>query len=47
MGVTPHGGAPTRPRATPQVVIFHDGFDKLDVTMWKHEITLSGGGNWE
>lgn len=28
-------------------LIFEDNFDSLDYKMWKHEITLSGGGNWE
>lgn len=28
-------------------LVFEDNFDKLDFTKWKHDITLSGGGNWE
>lgn len=28
-------------------LIFSDDFVKLDFTKWKHDITLSGGGNWE
>lgn len=28
-------------------LIFDDEFNKLDFSKWKHEITLSGGGNWE
>ncbi|XP_050710145.1 beta-1,3-glucan-binding protein-like isoform X1 [Eriocheir sinensis] len=28
-------------------LIFHDEFDFLDHDVWEHEITLSGGGNWE
>ena len=27
--------------------IFSDEFDKLDFTSWSHDITMSGGGNWE
>ena len=32
---------------TADVLIFDDEFDVLNVTRWKHEITLGGGGNWE
>lgn len=28
-------------------LIFEDNFDFLDVSRWKHEISLAGGGNWE
>ena len=28
-------------------LIFDEEFDKLDFRMWQHEITMSGGGNWE
>ena len=28
-------------------LIFEDNFDKLDFDKWEHEITMSGGGNWE
>lgn len=28
-------------------LIFSDDFDKFDFKTWKHEITMSGGGNWE
>lgn len=28
-------------------LVFEDNFDKFDFTKWKHDITLSGGGNWE
>jgi hypothetical protein len=28
-------------------LIFHEEFDKLDLTTWEHENTLAGGGNWE
>lgn len=26
---------------------FSDEFDDIDPTVWQHEITMSGGGNWE
>ena len=28
-------------------LIFEDNFDKLDFSTWNHELTMSGGGNWE
>nr|AAP82240.1 lipopolysaccharide- and beta-1,3-glucan-binding protein [Azumapecten farreri] len=28
-------------------LIFEDNFDTLDLDTWEHEITASGGGNWE
>ena len=28
-------------------LVFDDEFDDLDFTKWRHDITLSGGGNWE
>jgi hypothetical protein len=28
-------------------LVFSDNFDTLDFHKWKHDITLSGGGNWE
>ena len=28
-------------------LVFEDNFDRLDFKKWKHDITLSGGGNWE
>lgn len=28
-------------------LIFEDTFDKLDFSKWEHELTMSGGGNWE
>lgn len=31
----------------PGDVIFEDNFDRLDLETWQHEITMSGGGNWE
>ncbi|XP_060532942.1 beta-1,3-glucan-binding protein-like [Cylas formicarius] len=31
----------------PGDVIFEETFDTFDLRKWSHEITLSGGGNWE
>ena len=28
-------------------IVFEDDFSTLDFTKWRHDITLSGGGNWE
>ncbi|ORX67351.1 gram negative bacteria binding protein 2 [Basidiobolus meristosporus CBS 931.73] len=28
-------------------LVFQDDFDTFDVSVWRHDITLSGGGNWE
>lgn len=28
-------------------LVFSDEFDELDTAKWKHEITMSAGGNWE
>lgn len=28
-------------------LIFSDEFDQLDFDKWQHELTMSGGGNWE
>lgn len=28
-------------------LLFEDNFDSFDLTVWHHEITLGGGGNWE
>ena len=28
-------------------LVFEDDFKTFDLTRWKHEITLGGGGNWE
>jgi len=28
-------------------IVFEDNFDTLNFSKWKHEITMSGGGNWE
>mmetsp|Transcript_56125 Transcript_56125/g.93538 ORF Transcript_56125/g.93538 Transcript_56125/m.93538 type:complete len:431 (-) Transcript_56125:97-1389(-) len=28
-------------------LIFEENFDTLDLSRWQHELTLSGGGNWE
>jgi len=31
----------------PGDLIFEDNFDRFDLSVWQHEITMSGGGNWE
>ncbi len=28
-------------------LIFSDDFDFLDLKKWRHDLTMSGGGNWE
>lgn len=28
-------------------LVFEDNFDFLDFSKWRHDLTLSGGGNWE
>ena len=28
-------------------LVFSDEFDKFDLKKWKHDLTMSGGGNWE
>ncbi|CDW75132.1 beta--glucan-binding [Stylonychia lemnae] len=33
--------------AATETLIFNDDFNKLDLKTWQHELTLSGGGNWE
>ena len=30
-----------------ETLIFEDNFDTLNFKTWQHELTLSGGGNWE
>lgn len=30
-----------------ETLIFSDDFDELDFSRWRHELTASGGGNWE
>jgi hypothetical protein len=30
-----------------ETLIFNDDFNTFDMKTWEHEITLSGGGNWE
>ena len=30
-----------------ETLIFEDNFSRLDFSKWQHELTLSGGGNWE
>jgi hypothetical protein len=31
----------------PGDLMFEDNFDRFDLSKWQHEITMSGGGNWE
>ena len=41
-------GAPAPPALGPapgEVLVFSDSFDVLNMSVWKHEITLTGGGN--
>ena len=33
--------------ASADTLIFQDDFNTLNTRVWKHELTLSGGGNWE
>ncbi|OMJ79348.1 hypothetical protein SteCoe_20641 [Stentor coeruleus] len=30
-----------------ETLIFEENFNQLDLSRWKHELTLAGGGNWE
>jgi beta-glucanase (GH16 family) len=30
-----------------QKLVFSDDFDEFDLSVWQHEITMGGGGNWE
>ena len=30
-----------------QPLVFEDNFDELDFNVWKHDVTMTGGGNWE
>lgn len=32
---------------TSETLIFEETFDTFDHDLWKHEITMGGGGNWE
>lgn len=41
------GSATAKGPAPGEVLIFSDSFTTLNTSLWKHEITLSGGGNWE
>lgn len=34
-------------QAYTEQLIFYDDFNVFDTSLWKHEITLTGGGNWE
>ena len=31
---------------TSSKLVFEDNFDRFDFKKWKHELTMSGGGNW-
>ena len=33
--------------AANEVLIFEDDFNTFNLSLWKHELTLSGEGNWE
>jgi len=33
--------------AAAEVLVFDDEFETLNTTVWRHELTLAGGGNWE
>ncbi len=30
-----------------ETLVFEDTFDDFNFSVWRHEQTLSGGGNWE
>lgn len=34
-------------KITSETLVFHESFNTLNFTRWKHDITMSGGGNWE
>ena len=41
-------GTPAPPAFGPapgEVLVFNDDFNALNLSVWKHEITLTGGGN--
>ena len=40
-------GGPTAPGVRQMTLILDEEFDTLNLSLWHHEITLSGGGNWE
>ncbi len=50
-GSTPYKGvnkdAPVPKVHTDETLIFEDDFNQFDLSVWEHEITLGGGGNWE
>ena len=41
------GAVYTNTRPLDLVLTLEDEFDTFNLSLWKHEITLSGGGNWE
>lgn len=30
-----------------ETLVFNDDFNTFDMKTWEHELTMSGGGNWE
>lgn len=30
-----------------EMLVFEDNFKDFDLSVWKHDITMAGGGNWE
>lgn len=30
-----------------ETLVFEEDFSSFDLSVWKHEVTMSGGGNWE
>ena len=30
-----------------EALVFEEDFQRFDLDLWKHEITMGGGGNWE
>jgi len=37
----------TTPSRKGETLKFEDDFNNFDLSLWKHEITMGGGGNWE
>ena len=43
-----HGRTPIDARHyAAEKLIFSDDFNELDLSVWEHELTMGGGGNWE